>query len=110
MHVRSELDHVEVGLEDPILGERALDVERVEQLAQLPHERALVARVEVLRELLRDRAAAAQRSALVRPRRECHVHLLDVVAVVRVEARVLGRDHGGTEPVCALERGPRFRR
>src|SRR5690606_38156297 len=53
------LGHVEVELEDAVLGEEALEAARDDELLRLAQERPLRREVEVLGELLRDRAAPA---------------------------------------------------
>ena len=57
------VDLVEVGLEDPLLAEARLDHDRDPGLLGLAHQRALARQVEVLDELLGDRAAALQLAA-----------------------------------------------
>ena len=60
------LDHVQIDLEDARLRQRRLEPPRDDQLAQLAQRVARRRQVEVLGELLRDRAGAARRLALSR--------------------------------------------
>ena len=83
-HAVAPLDDVQVELEDALLRQVILERERDQHLARLAEDAALRRQVEVLRELLRDRAAAD----LARPSRSVCDRLLDrapVDAVVRVE-------------------------
>src|SRR5262249_61546192 len=67
---------------------------RDHELAQLAHERLPRAEEQVLRELLRDRAAAADRAALARVRLDRLLYRLPVDPLVAEELLVFGRDHG----------------
>jgi hypothetical protein len=87
-----EVDGVEVGGEDSILLPVLFELPGERGLADLPCERALVADVRVLDELLRDRRAALDDSlvAHVLPERSRDTAHID--AVVLVEALVLDGD------------------
>ena len=105
----TEVDGVEVLGQDLVLGELALDLDRQQALANLLPERPwrddvgldaglgillVLARVDVLHELLRDRRTALHDLLLdqVGPRRAEDAD--DVHARMLVEALVLDRDHG----------------
>ena len=91
------LDHVEVDLEDARLAQRRLEPPRDEQLAQLAQRVLRRRQVEVLRQLLRDRAAAAEERALLEVPLERLADLLDVDPLVLPEAGVLRDEHGPLE-------------
>jgi hypothetical protein len=88
------LDRVQVQLEDAPLGERALEAHGEDQLLELPPRRARRAQPQVLRQLLRDRAAAAHDlvRAEVLLRRE--PDLVPVEPVVGEELVVLRNEDG----------------
>ena len=92
---RSELDDVQVHLEDAILGEPQLQPPGQDRLASLAQEIPRRVQIHVLRRLLADRARPAKppAAAIRAPRLP---DLLEIEALVLVEARVL-RDHDGSE-------------
>src|SRR5437764_632617 len=81
-HARAPLRSSEIELEDPVLGQRELEAQRGHRLLQLPQRIARRREVQVLRELLCDRARAAQPLAVV-PRRRDRPH--QAPAAVRAE-------------------------
>jgi hypothetical protein len=90
----SEVDLVEIQLQDLVLGQAVLDLEREQRLVQLSRERLFRGEKEVARHLHGDRAralAAASRDD-VRVRRAHHADVVD--PGVLVEALVLDRDDG----------------
>src|SRR5690606_10282175 len=90
--VAAEVDGVQVELEDLVLGVLVLQLQRDEQLLELPAHRPVVrVGVVVLRQLLRDRGPAARPPGQVVPHRAGRA--LDREAGVAVEAAVLRRQH-----------------
>jgi hypothetical protein len=89
----AEEDLVHVDLEDLLLAQHALDLERQQHLVDLAREGLLGRQVEVARHLHRDRRGAlAARIAELRQAGAQHALVVD--AAVFVEARVLDREHG----------------
>src|SRR5437588_326389 len=88
-HARAPFRGIEIELEDPVLGQRELEAQRRYRLLELPQGIARRREVQVFRELLCDRARAAQPLA-VAPHRGDRPHR--PVAPVRAErVRNLGR-------------------
>ena len=81
------LDHVQVDLEDALLGQRRLEPPRDQQLLHLAHRIARRRQVQVLRELLRDGAAAAQELPFLPVLLERRLDLVEIDAVVIEEGR-----------------------
>ncbi len=88
----TEVDDVEVVLEDLVLVVALVELDRDQELLGLARVGALLRQVDVLRVLLRDRRAALRGPALeVVPERAADALGRD--AVVLVERAVLGREH-----------------
>ena len=88
------LDQVQVELEDAPLGERALERSARNTSVELArHGVRRVAEEQVLRELLRDRAAAAHHAALLEVAARRGLDLVPVEPAVLVEGVVLGDQH-----------------
>jgi len=96
-HAVAPLDDVEVDLEDARLGQVIFEREGDQDLAQLADEAAPRRQVQVLGQLLGDRAAADRHRALVPVGRDRVLERMQVDAVVAVEAFVLGVDHRGAQ-------------
>ncbi len=92
--VLAQVDLVQVGLEDLALRVAGLEPEGARDLGELAAQRALGGEVDVLRELLGDRAAALGDAALLRVLDQRADAADRVDADVRVEAAVLGVEHG----------------
>ena len=90
----AEIDLVEIELEDAVLVELALDLERQEDLGQLAREGLLAAEEEVARHLHGDGAAALALLARAHQRHRRAQQALPVHARVLVEAVVLGGEEG----------------
>src|SRR5262245_7789370 len=89
----AELHHVEVELEDPPLGERALELPGQDGLADLPDGIARRGEPEVLGELLGDRRGSPRQLALLDGLRHSAARLVDLEPVVGEEIDVLGDEH-----------------
>ncbi len=96
----AEEDLVEVELEDLVLGQRALDAEREEDLGELARVADFRAEEEVARDLLGDRRAAGHVLAAGRDDQPDGAEdAADVDAPVGVEIGILGGEEGLLEPV-----------
>ena len=88
----TEVDLVHVELEDLLLRQLGLDLQREQRLVDLANVVLLGRQIEVARDLHRDRRCAlAARAAEVGQSRAQHALVVD--AAVLVEARVFDRDH-----------------
>ena len=90
----SEVDRVEVAVQDLGLGQLPLELHREDRLLDLPGDRALVGEVDVLHVLLRDRRAALLRAAAAQVGPEGPGDADRVDAAVLEEGAVLGAEHG----------------
>ena len=90
----AEIDPVEVDGEDLLLAELGLEPDGVDQLLQLAAEGALVVEVEVLHQLLGDRAAALDDAAGAEVGQRGAGEAEHVDAEMAPEAGILGGDHG----------------
>jgi RNase P subunit RPR2 len=89
----SPLDHVEVQLEDSALRQRRFQTARDHQLFQLADRIARRRQVQVLRQLLRDRACAAREAPLLPVGFQRRAKLLQIDAVVLEKRCVFGHEH-----------------
>ncbi len=121
VHAIAPLDHVEIHLENAALAESALQANRQQNLRHLAERIARGAEVQVLRELLRDRAPAADDTLLLPVHARGLLHLGQVESVVSIERRVLTHENRTPQarrdtldrhpPVIAADsatRAPRF--
>jgi hypothetical protein len=107
----AEVDLVQIQLEDLVLVERPLDARRERRVLQLAKDAALRSQEQVLRELLRDRAAALHDSARAqvrergaRQRDRVHAQVVVEAVVFRGEKRVAHglRDLAQRDELAAL--------
>ena len=101
IRARSEIDLVEIELENPVLGEGILDPHREDGFLDLAREGELAREQEVLRHLLGDRRRAHQPAVAaqidqVRDHRVCHAQRIDPEMLV--ERLVLGGEKGLDHP------------
>ncbi len=90
----TEIDAVEIKLEDLILAVFALEPERQDRLLNLARERALLGEEEILGELLGERGAALHAPSPDHIAQKRARKALGVEAPMRIEAAVLDRDEG----------------
>jgi len=122
-HARTPFRGREIEFEDPVFGQRELEAQRGHRLLQLAQRIARRREVQVLRELLRDRARAAQPLA-VAPRRRQRSHqpppapapvraervgdLGRVDPVVSPKSRILSDDHHALQQGRDIFQGDRM--
>src|SRR3989475_8679308 len=97
VHAGPEFYDIQIELEDPPLGQRALELPGQNALACLAQRAARGREPEVLRELLGDRRGTARDLALLERFRHGHAHVAGGEAVVVEEADVLGHEDGALE-------------
>ena len=100
-----EEDAVQVPLQDLVLGELALDLEREQRLADLAVERRVVADQAELHELLRDGGGALDRTVRFEVDGRGADDTLRIDARFVVEVAVLDRDHRLRQDLAHLRQG-----
>src|SRR5262249_46607080 len=92
VHLRAELDDVEVALEDLLLVEPRLEPPRQQRFLELAIEASAMGEQLVLDQLLADRRAAAREPLVAQIDLETACDLVELAAVVVVKPAVLGGD------------------
>ena len=109
--------YVQIEFQDALLGKTPLDLPRDQRLMGFPQEILLGGEIEVLRELLRDRAATPAQLALLPVACECLLEAFPIKPMVLVERRVfrhddrllqMGRDARQRHPGPGQREGPAF--
>ncbi len=90
-------DHIQIELEDSLLGELSLESSRDQQLPDFANGVLRRRQVEILRQLLRNRAGAARELHPLEVRLHRFLELLVVDTFVLPERAVFGHDHGAFE-------------
>ncbi len=91
---RSELDDIQIDLENPFLGELLFELMGEQCLFDLSQGIPGRREIEVLRELLRDRRGSAREAFVLPGVFECGFHLGGIESVVAEERGVFADQHG----------------